>query len=101
MLVGFFRDDQTKYAKAPKLEIDASANDYKQAEPKLTAALRIGEMPLANVHAYQFEPGKHELFLPKGFLTILGFVETASLPQQTRNAGLAGADEAMDWLFYR
>lgn len=101
MLVGFFRDDQTKYAKAPKLEIDASANDYKQAEPKLIAALRIDEMPLANVHAYQFEPGKHELFLPKGFLTILGFVETASLPQQTRNAGLAGADEAMDWLFYR
>lgn len=101
MLVGFFRDDQTKYAKAPKLETDASANDYKQAEPILTAALRIDEMPLANVHAYQFDEGKHELFLPKGFLTILGFVETTSLPKLSRNAGLAGADETMDWLFYR
>ena len=34
LLVGYFRDDQTKYAKAPKLETDASANDYKQAEAK-------------------------------------------------------------------
>ena len=101
LLVGYFRDDQTKYAKAPTLETDASANDYKQAEPKLTAAVRIGEMPLANVHAYQFEAGKHTLLLPKGFALVLGFVETESLPAQTRNAGLAGIDEAMDWLFYR
>lgn len=101
LLVGYFRDDQTKYAKAPKLETDASANDYKQAEPQLTAAMRIGEMPLANVHAYQFEAGKHTLLLPKGFALVLGFVETASLPEQPRNAGLAGTDEAMDWLFYR
>ena len=36
LLVGYFRDDQKKYAKAPKLETDASANDYGQAEPKLT-----------------------------------------------------------------
>ena len=33
LLVGYFRDDQKKYAKAPKLETDASANDYGQAEP--------------------------------------------------------------------
>lgn len=52
LLVGYFRDDQKKYAKAPKLETDASANDYGQAEPKLTNAVRIAGMPLANVHAY-------------------------------------------------
>ena len=101
LLVGYFRDDQTKYAKAPKLETDASANDYKQAEAKLTAAVRMNDMPLSNVHAYQFAPGRHTLLLPKGFAQLLGFVKTASLPEKSRNAGLAGDDEAMDWLFYR
>lgn len=54
LLVAYFKDDQKKYAKAPKLEIDASANDYGQAEPVLTNAVRINGMPLANVHAYSF-----------------------------------------------
>ena len=39
----------------PKLETDASANDYGQAEPKLTNAIRIAGMPLANVHAYHLK----------------------------------------------
>ena len=35
LLVAYFKDDQKKYAKAPKLEIDASANDYGQAETRV------------------------------------------------------------------
>lgn len=97
LLVGYFRDDQKKYAPAPKLEIDASANDYGQAEPVLTNAIRIKGMPLANVHAYSFNPGTHKLLLPKGYLLVLGFTEGNIT---YRNAGLAGAEEAMDWLFY-
>ena len=58
LLVAYFKDDQKKYAKAPKLEIDASANDYGQAEPVLTNAIHINGMPLANVHAYSFPAGK-------------------------------------------
>ncbi len=100
LLVGYFRDDQRKYAKAPTLETDASANDHGQAEPRLTAALRIQGMPLSNVHAYRFEAGEHRLLLPKGFVLLLGFVDPESVGQKTRNAGLAGTDEAMDWLFY-
>ncbi|KAA3157220.1 hypothetical protein F2A23_16040, partial [Akkermansia sp. BIOML-A63] len=86
-----------KYAKAPKLETDASANDYGQAEPKLTNAVRIAGMPLANVHAYHFEAGKHTLLLPKGYTMVLGFTDAQVTP---RNAGLAGAEETMDWMFY-
>lgn len=97
LLVGYFRDDQKKYAKAPKLETDAAANDYGQAEPKLTSAIRIDGLPLANVHAYHFEAGKHTLLLPKGYALVLGFTDGEITP---RNAGLAGAEEAMDWLFY-
>ena len=33
LLVAYFKDDQNKYAKAHKLEIDASAKEYAQAEP--------------------------------------------------------------------
>ena len=97
LLVGYFKDDQKKYAKAPKLETDASANEYGQAEPVLTNAIHLDKMPLANVHAYSFNPGSHSLLLPKGYTLVLGFTSDDIKP---RNAALAGADEAMDWLFY-
>lgn len=97
LLVGYFKDDQKKYAKAPKLETDASANEYGQAEPLLTNAIHLDKMPLANIHAYHFNAGKHTLLLPKGYTLVLGFTDTEL---KARNAALEGTDEAMDWLFY-
>ena len=99
LLIGFFRDDQTRYAKAPTLETDAGANQYGQADPVLLNAVRIKGLPMVNVHAYHFEKGKHKLILPRGMLLVLGF--TSDEPD-VRDAGLAGtgSEEAMDWLFY-
>lgn len=97
LLVGYFRDDQKKYAKAPVLEVDATANEYGQAEPVLTNAIRIDGLPLANVHTYNFSAGSHKLLLPKGYALILGFTDSAIT---SRNAGLAGPEETMDWMFY-
>ena len=97
LLVAYFKDDQKKYAKAPKLETDATANEYGQAEPVLTNAIHLDKMPLANVHAYNFEAGSHSLNLPKGYALVLGMTSDKISP---RNVALAGADEAMDWLFY-
>lgn len=97
LLVGYFRDDQKKYAKAPILETDASANDYGQAEPVLTSAIRIDGMPQVNVHAYHFGTGRHTLLLPKGFLLVLGYTHDKIMP---REVGLSGTDKAIDWLFY-
>jgi hypothetical protein len=97
LLVGYFRDDQKKYAKRPTLETDASANEYGQAEPVLTHAIRIQGLPLADVHAYRFPAGKHELLLPKGYTLALGFTGAEI---KTRHAGLAGVEETMDWMFY-
>ena len=97
LLVGYFRDDQNKYAKAPKLETDASANEYGQAEPQLTSAIRIDGMPQVNVHRYEFGAGDHTLLLPKGFLLVLGVTSDAITP---RDAGLSGTDKAIDWLMY-
>jgi len=35
--------------------------------------------------------------LPKGYLQVLGFTAAET---KVRNAGLAGDEETMDWLFY-
>jgi len=99
LLVGYFRDDQRKYAKAPTLETDASANLYGQAEPVLTNACRIDGLPAVNVHSYSFEAGHHKLLLPKGLCLILGFTSNDIVP---RNVGLTGSgvENVCDWLFY-
>lgn len=99
LLVGYFRDDQMKYAKAPTLETDAAANLYGQAEPVLLNAIRFKGLPIVNVHSYDLEAGKNKLLLPKGMCVVLGFT-TDSI--DTRNAGMAGKgdEETMDWMFY-
>lgn len=97
LLVGYFRDDQSKYARAPKLETDATANDYGQAEPQITSAIRIAGLPQVDVHAYSFDAGTHTLRLPKGIALVLGATDSTLQP---RDAGLSGEDKAMDWLFY-
>lgn len=96
LLIGYYRDDQRKFAQAPKLETDASANDYGQAEPVLEAAIHLKDMPLANVHAYHFPAGHHKFNLPKGLCLVLGFTTEEIKP---RNVGLAGNADTMEWLF--
>ena len=97
LLVGYFKGDNKRFAHAPKLEIDATANDYNQAEPLLTNAVSVKGWALANVHPYSFEAGTHSVTLPRGYLLVLGFTD-AEL--KVRNVGLAGSDEECDWLFY-
>lgn len=98
LLVGYYRDDHRRFAKAPTLETDASANLYGQAEPVLFNAVRIEGLPTINVHAYHFDAGNHKLLLPRGLLMVIGFTN-AEIKQ--RNAGLTGTgkDESVDWLF--
>ncbi|MBQ3082821.1 MAG: hypothetical protein IJC47_02650, partial [Alistipes sp.] len=97
LLVGYFKGDNKRFAHAPKLETDATANDYNQAEPLLTNAVSVKGWALANVHPYSFDAGTHSVTLPRGYLLVLGFTDTDI---KTRNAGLAGSDEECDWLFY-
>ena len=99
LLVGFFRDDQRKYAKAPTLETDAAANLYGQADPVLLNALKVDDLPAINVHVYSFKAGKNKLLLPKGYCLILGFTNKALAPRNAELAGI-GDEETMDWMFY-
>ena len=96
MLVGFFVDDDTKYAKPPKLEVDATGNEYGQAEPVITNAVNMTGMPKVNIHAYHFGAGKHVIHLPKGIIMVAGFTSDVLGP---RDAGLQGAGDEVDWLF--
>ncbi len=96
MLVGFFVDDQTKFARPPKLEVDATGNEYGQAEPVLSNAVIMANMPIANVHAYHFSAGHHVINLPKGIIMVAGFTESDI---KIRDAKLNGAGTEVDWLF--
>ena len=98
VLVGFFVDDQNKFAKAPKLEIDATGNEYGQAEPLISNAISMTGMPIANIHTYNMGAGKHTLHLPKGIIMVAGFTQTK---MKTRDAGLNGASNEVDWLFMK
>ena len=68
LLVGLFKDDDKKFAKAPKLEIDATGNEYGQAEPILTNAISIVQLPKVNIHQYSLPAGRNTIRLPKGIL---------------------------------
>lgn len=98
LLVGYFRDDNKRFAKAPTLETDASANDYGQAEPVLQNALLTEQMPMVNVHCYRLGAGHHTLTMPKKMYLLLGFTADRI---ESRNVFVgAGDNQSVDWIFY-
>jgi hypothetical protein len=80
------------------LEIDATGNEYGQAEPILTNAISIVQMPKVNIHQYSLPAGKLVLRLPKGILMVAGFTDSTIYP---RDCGLNGPSSEVDWLFQR
>ena len=98
LLVGLFKDDDKKFAKAPKLEIDATGNEYGQAEPILTNAISIVQMPKVNIHQYSLPAGRNTIRLPKGILMVAGFTQSDIRP---RDCGLNGPSGEVDWLFQK
>jgi len=98
MLVGFFIDDQNKFASPPKLEIDATGNEYGQAEALISNAISMSNMPIVNIHAYHFKAGHHTINLPKGIIMVAGFTTT---DLKVRDARLNGDSNEVDWLFMK
>jgi hypothetical protein len=99
LLIGFFNKKSSAFTPPPQLETDASANDYGQAEPRITNALVIAGMPPVNIHAWSFPAGTHTLELGKGICLVLGFVKP---PAKTKpfDAGLnEPGKKNLDWLF--
>lgn len=98
LLVGYFNSDDKVFAPKPVLEIDASANDYSQAEAKIRNAMRIQYMPMVDIHTYTFSPGANELKLPKGEALIIGFIDDRELTNPF-NADIDNQGDDLDDLF--
>ncbi|TWI85132.1 hypothetical protein IQ13_0289 [Lacibacter cauensis] len=106
ILVGYFRTQRaafttdTVFAKAPELETNASADDYGQAEIKISNAIAIDGMPPVNIHSYTFKAGSHTLKLPKGVCLVLGFVDgTQIIPVYDAMLMSDAKNKNIDWLF--
>ncbi|WP_345950630.1 alpha-glucuronidase family glycosyl hydrolase [Mucilaginibacter sp. PAMB04274] len=97
---GFINPDTWRYALAPQLEIDASANDYGQADVKLSNGILIPGQPSVSIHTYSFKAGTNTLTLPKGIALVLGFV-TESQVVPVYDAGFSNVGNIKDlrWLF--
>ena len=106
ILVGYFKTQRaafttdTVFAKAPELETNASADDYGQAEIKISNAIAIEGLPPVNIHVYNFKEGKHMLKLPKGVCLILGFVDgNQAIPVYDAMLMSDNKNKNLDWLF--
>lgn len=98
LLVGFFNGKDASYLSTPQLETDASANNYGQAEIKISNGIIVNGFPPVNVHAYSFGVGTHTLTLGKGACLVLGFINDKE-ELRIFNAGLDGRGRDIDWLF--
>jgi len=98
ILVGYFNGTDKVFAPKPVLEIDASANDFGQAEAKIRNAIRIQYMPMVDIHTYSFPIGTNELKIPKGEVLILGIVDDKELPNPY-NADVDNQGDDLDDLF--
>ncbi|HUC82219.1 MAG TPA: glycosyl hydrolase family 65 protein [Flavisolibacter sp.] len=100
VLVGYFDSKLLRYLQQPQLEIDASANDYGQAEPKLRNAILISGLPPIHIHTFTFKAGTNTLSLAKGAALVLGFVDDEQ-PFPVRDAALVSGSvkRELDWLF--
>jgi hypothetical protein len=97
---GFINPDTWHYALAPQLEIDASANDYGQADVKLSNGILIQGQPSVNIHTYSFKAGTNTLTLPKGIALVLGFVaDTQAIPVYDAGLSTTGNIKDLRWLF--
>jgi hypothetical protein len=106
VLVGYFKTQRaaftrdTIFLKEPELETNASADDYGQAEIKISNAIAIEGMPSVNIHTYSFKAGRNTLKLEKGVCLILGFVDGDTIIP-VYDAGLMSdnKNKNIDWLF--
>jgi hypothetical protein len=106
LLVGYFKTvraaftTDTVFLKTPELETNASADDYGQAEAKITNAIAIEGLPPVNIHVYNFKPGQNKLKQEKGVCLILGFIDGDTVVP-VYDAGLMGDAKSknIDWLF--
>jgi hypothetical protein len=75
VLIGYFRSSEKTWRKPPSLETDAVAAEHGGTEPVIQNAATISDAPPLDVHAMQYDKGRHTLDVRgEGTYVILGVV---------------------------
>lgn len=102
LLIGYFRvkgKDNPIWLRVPDLETNTHADDRGGLSVVYSDAIKVDGCPSVNVHAFQYEKGRHQIYMGTGAYAILGVVP-ASVALIPRNADLAGDTlEMLDWLY--
>ncbi|ULL17147.1 hypothetical protein DVH26_23520 [Paenibacillus sp. H1-7] len=99
VLIGYFNSTDQQWLQAPSLEENTHADDKGGYAPLLRKGLRLYAYPSVNVHAFQFDAGRHTLDFGRGAYLILGIVpadqEIRQRDVEHKNDGV----DTLDWLY--
>lgn len=101
VLIGYIRDEATKWLQAPQLETNAHADDRGGVAVRLKDALTLRGGLKVNVHALEYEQGTCEIYLGTGAFLLLGVV-----PKDTKLVSKSAKSQhdsldRLDWLYGR
>ena len=99
VLIGYFNSKDQQWLQVPSLEENTHADDRGGYTPLLRKGLRLYAYPSVNVHAFQYEAGRHTIDFGKGAYLILGVVpweqEIRQRDVEHKNDGV----DTLDWLY--
>ncbi|NOU96849.1 hypothetical protein GC093_27035 [Paenibacillus sp. LMG 31456] len=99
VLIGYFNNKDQQWLQAPSLEENTHADDMGGYAPILRKGLRLYAYPSVNVHAFNYEAGRHTLDFGRGAYLILGIVPADQVMRQRdvehKNDGI----DTLDWLY--
>lgn len=99
VLIGYMNARGLEWLQVPDLETNTHADDRGGLAVVFANAMQAEGCPDINVHAFQYEKGRHKIYLGTGGFTIVGVVP-AGHKIQGRNAGLSGETlDKLDWLY--
>ncbi len=102
LLIGYFAvkgKDNPIWLRVPDLETNTHADDRGGLSVVYSNAVKVDGCPAVNVHAFQYEKGRHQIYMGTGAYAILGVVP-AAIDLVPRNADLAGDTlEMLDWMY--
>ncbi|MEC0269487.1 hypothetical protein [Paenibacillus anseongense] len=99
VLVGYFNSKDDQWLQVPSLEENTHADDRGGYAPILRKGLRLYAYPSVNIHAFQYEAGRHTLDFGKGAFLILGVIpidqDIRPRDVEHKNDGI----DTLDWLY--
>ncbi|MBD0378626.1 hypothetical protein [Paenibacillus sedimenti] len=99
VLIGYFNSKDEQWLQVPSLEENTHADDRGGYAPVLRKGLRLYAYPSVNIHAFQYETGRHTLDFGKGAYLILGVIpadqDVRPRDVEHKNDGI----DTLDWLY--